>query len=67
MKIIANIFILAIKDPVNKDIGKKIIKYIFFFSKDVKLANFKVKFIILSYLTLILIAWNKKLYILKIN
>ena len=67
MKIITNTFTLATIDPINKDIGKKIIKYIFFFSKDVKLAKFKVKFIILSYLTLILIAWNKKLYILKIN
>ena len=56
MKIITNTFTLATIDPINKDIGKKIIKYIFFFSKDVKLAKFKVKFIILSYLTLILIA-----------
>ena len=39
------IFILATMDPINKDIGKKIIKYIFFFSKNVKLAKFKLEFI----------------------
>ena len=32
-------------NPINKDIGKKIIKYIFFFSKNVKLAKFKLEFI----------------------
>ena len=65
-KTINKIVILSTVDPISKEIGNKEIKYIFFYSIDVKLAKFKGKFIIYYYLTLILIAWNQKLYIFNL-
>ena len=59
-------FKLITVEPINREIGKKKIRYIFLFFIDIKSAKFKGKFIISTYLTLILIAWNKKLYILII-
>ena len=49
-------FKLITVEPINREIGKKKIRYIFLFFIDIKSAKFKGKFIISTYLTLILIA-----------